>query len=299
MTNDTHQPTTVGATARRLRSQLTPLYGEGEAQAMTRLIFEHLKGWGTIELLINEDKPLSPYIIEQIDGIQARLIAGEPIQYITGIAPFYGLDFHVEPGVLIPRPETEELVRMIVEQNPESDLRVLDAGTGSGCIAIALARYLRFAEITALDFSEKALEIATDNAKRLKVRNVKFTHADIFEWQPEPDSLNIIVSNPPYIDESEKESMERNVLEHEPYEALFVPDSDPMRFYRRIADIGLRGLREKGCIYFEINPRHAKEMVAMMQTLGYVDVQIHQDIHRSSRFLTAMRPTAFQHKYHP
>lgn len=279
---------TTGQAVRSLRTRLAPLYGRREANAMIRILFTFLKGWDTIDLMINENMPLGEYTLGRLEEMTARLEAGEPIQYITGIALFYGMDLHVAPGVLIPRPETEELVELIVKENQQSDLRVLDVGTGSGCIAAALARNLRFPQITALDSSEAALAIARENARLFKIRNIDFIHADIFHWTPEQDSYDIIVSNPPYIDESEKEGMERNVLEHEPASALFVPDSDPLIFYRRICTLAREALKPGGRLYFEINPRHAEGMRILMESLGFVNIAIHKDIHGKERMIAGV-----------
>lgn len=277
---------TVGEMSRKLTDALAPRYGLGEAKAMTRLIFHHLKGWSQTDLVINSDRPVSDYIQEKIEDIATRLRAGEPLQYVLGEARFFGMDFEVTPAVLIPRPETEELVDMIVKENHTSDLRVLDVGTGSGAIAIALARNLKFPEITAIDISKQALEVAERNAKQLHAR-IQFLHRDIFKWEPAPDSLDIIVSNPPYIAEHEKADMDSNVLDHEPPGALFVPDDDPLVYYRRIAQIGLTALASGGRLYFEINPLYADLLAAMLKADGYSNVAVGLDISRRKRFLRA------------
>lgn len=276
-------------TLRTLRERLTPIYGRGEANAIIELIFLHLKGWGRTDMMVNEDKELSPYIKGEVDKILRRLENHEPIQYITGTARFHGLDLHVEPGVLIPRPETSELVDIIADANPGSDLRVLDACTGSGCIAVALARTLKFPDITAIDISEKAMTVASENISRLKVK-VNLIEGDIFTWQPAPDSFDIIVSNPPYVDEKERAGMDRNVLDHEPENAIFVPDSDPLKFYRRLLEMGRTALVAGGRIYFEINPLHADEMRDLAHNLGYSDIDIIRDSFGKLRFMTATRP---------
>lgn len=270
-----------------LRKRLTPLYGREEANAVIELIFLHLKGWHRVDMMINEDKQLSPYIKEKVNEILMRLEHYEPIQYITGIARFYGLDLKVRPGVLIPRPETAELVDIIVDANPQSDLRVLDVCTGSGCIAVALARNLRFPQVSALDISPEALSVARDNVDLLKV-NVRLIEADIYKWEPDADSLDIIVSNPPYIDCGERNEMERNVLDYEPAVALFVPDDDPLTFYRRILEIGHRALVVGGKIYFEINPLHADDLVKMTSSFGFTDVELILDSFGKRRFLIAV-----------
>lgn len=280
---------TVNAAVRELRHRLTPLYGRGEAEAVIRLIFQYLKGWSTVDLIINENRVLSEYMQQKLQEIENRLLNHEPIQYITEMAYFYGMDFHVAPGVLVPRPETEELIDLIVKENKGNDLRVLDAGTGSGCIAIALSRNLPFSEVTAIDISPEALEIARKNAADLHASSIRFLEEDIFNWRPEADSFDIIVSNPPYVDESERADMEPNVLKYEPDIALFVPDSDPLRYYRRIGEVALKALKPGGRIYFEINPRHAEEMTVLMKDLGFENIRLHADIHCRQRFLSCCR----------
>jgi len=275
---------TVGKIVRQLQAELTPLYGAGEAKAMVRLIFHALKGWSLTDMVIHEDSPLSEYMAGKINGIKLRLLNNEPIQYVLGEAYFYGLNLKVTADTLIPRPETEQLVDMIVKDNEESDLNVLDIGTGSGAIAIALARNLRFPQVSAIDISEGALKTAKENADSLHAK-VDFISADIFTYSPIPDSLNIIVSNPPYIDESEKSSMEKNVLDYEPHTALFVPDSNPLIYYSRIAEIGSYALRHGGKLYFEINPRHAGDIVELLQKKGYKDIETINDLHGKIRFV--------------
>lgn len=277
------------ATLQEMRRRLTPIYGEGEAKAVIRAIFHALKGWGATEMVIHEGDDLSPYMREKIEEILKRLEAGEPVQYVVGEAYFYGMDLHVRPGVLIPRPETAELVDMVVADCQESDLRVLDVGTGSGAIAIALARNLKFPQVTALDVSPAALDIARENARMLKAR-IEFVEADVFGWNPVADSFDIIVSNPPYVLESEKKDMADNVLLHEPEEALFVPDADPLRFYNRIARIGREGLAGGGRLYFEINPLCADDLKKMLEEEGYVEVELEKDIHGRMRYARCRKP---------
>ena len=272
---------------RRLRSDLTEMYPEGEAAAVARLIFHALKGWDATQIIIHSSDEVTPFIRRRIAEILSRLRRHEPIQYILGEARFYGLDLKVNRDTLIPRHETEELVDMIVkEYGGRSDLQVLDVGTGSGAIAIALSRNLRFPEITAIDISEGALEVARENASRLHAR-IRFEQKDIFGWNPPREFFDIIVSNPPYVMEREKRDMEANVLEYEPAGALFVPDADPLVYYRRIARLGLEALAQRGRIYFEINPLCAQEMQDMMERMGYTDVELREDISHRKRFLAA------------
>ena len=274
-------------TIANLKARLAPVYGEGEANAMVRLIFHHLKGWNITDIIVNGDRQVSPYIHSLIERIVTRIIKGEPIQYVLGEARFYGMDFKVNRNVLIPRQETEELVDMIVNENKRSDLRVLDIGTGA--IAVALCRNLRFPRVTAIDISDKALEVAGENARRLHA-NVFLRQKDIFTYMPPEDSYDIIVSNPPYIPEEEKAGMERNVLDHEPALALFVPDSAPLLYYSRISEVAIRALAPGGLLYLEINPRFADALREMLQKEGFVNVNIINDISRRQRFIKAERP---------
>ncbi len=275
-----------------MRRRLEPIYGKDESRAMIREIFRVLKGWDATEFIIRltDDYPLSDYIRSKIEDILGRLERHEPLQYILGEAHFYGLDLHVEPGVLIPRPETEELVRVIAADNPSSDLRVVDLGTGSGAIAIALSRYMSFPEITAIDLSPKAIEVATDNVKALKCNGIQVVQGDMTKWSPKSASLDVVVSNPPYVDESEKAGMEANVRDYEPAEALFVPDSDPLKFYRAIAPEALKGLKPGGRLYFEINPRHADELKAMLAHDGFTNVELWRDAQGAYRYIKAQKP---------
>ena len=275
-----------------MRRRLEPIYGKDESRAMIREIFRVLKGWDATEFIIRltDDYPLSDYIRSKIEDILGRREGREPLQYILGEAHFYGLDLHVEPGVLIPRPETEELVRVIAADNPSSDLRVVDLGTGSGAIAIALSRYMSFPEITAIDLSPKAIEVATDNVKALKCNGIRVVQGDMTKWNPESASLDVVVSNPPYVDESEKAGMEANVRDYEPAEALFVPDSDPLKFYRAIAPEALKGLKPGGRLYFEINPRHADELKAMLAHDGFTNVELWRDAQGAYRYIKAQKP---------
>ncbi len=274
---------TVGEARRMLRAALLPRYGEREAAAIAGLAFQTLKGWTPSEVIIRSDWPISEWLAAKLNDLRKRVVEGEPIQYVLGEARFYGMDLKVSPATLIPRPETAELVDIIVRGNPEPDLRVLDIGTGSGAIAIALSRNLRFPEITAIDLSEEALRVAEENADRLKAK-IRFIKADIFNYEMEPDSLDIIVSNPPYIAEEEKKNMETHVVDHEPASALFVPDSDPVRFYIAISAFGKRTLRPGGKLYFELNPRFANDVKSAMESEGFEEVRIEKDSFGKDRF---------------
>lgn len=272
----------------RLHKALDPIYGKNESDAIIRLIFHYLKGWGLTEMLIHKEDELSPYMNGQIDNILERLLKYEPIQYITGEARFHGMDIKVKPGVLIPRPETDELVDIIIDENKDrEDLRVLDLCTGSGCIALALARNLPFSKVVALDFSSEALEVAKENSDSLKTK-IKLIEADIFKWDT-AEKFDIIVSNPPYVMDKESLTMEKNVLNYEPHEALFVRDEDPLVFYTRIADIASHTLVPGGKLYFEINPLTAEELKDMINNKGFTNISLIRDSFGKLRFLTCQR----------
>lgn len=280
----------IAQLSRQLQSKLTPVYGEGEAKAMVRLIFHSLKGWSLTDMMIHADNPASAYLVEKTGEILARLIKHEPIQYILGEAYFYGMNLKVNRHTLIPRPETEELVDMIVNENYDfKDLSVLDVGTGSGAIAIALSRNLPFSQVSAIDISAEALTIAKENAKELHAK-IDFIKADVFQYDPREDIFDIIVSNPPYIDDSEKNGMDSNVLDYEPHLALFVPDDNPLIYYTRIVEIALHSLKKDGKIYFEINPRHAHDLKSYLEREGFTNVLIMRDINGKDRFIKCYKP---------
>ena len=241
-------------------------------------------------MAIKSDEPVSDFISSKISSIIDRLLTHEPIQYIFGETTFYGLRLKVTPDVLIPRPETEELVDMIVKDAADRpDLRVLDVCTGSGCIAIALARNLRFPIVEAIDLSPKALEIANDNIAATRT-NVKTIQADALHLKPSPDSFDIIVSNPPYIADRERSTMDSNVIDHEPSMALFVPDSNPLIFYTAICSYAKTALSSGGRIYFELNPLYADRLASQMSADGWQEVSLYRDMQSSVRFLSAICP---------
>lgn len=268
----------------KMKNSLIPLYGKGETEAIIRIIFHYLKGWNLTDILIHKDEPLSDYIKNEIDIILKRLLTYEPIQYITGEARFHGMMMKVEQGVLIPRPETEQLVDLIIDENRgREDLKVMDICTGSGCIALALARNLPFSQVLAIDFSPIALKIAKENSEILKTK-IKIIKADIFEWTT-TEKFDIIVSNPPYVMDKEALQMEKNVLNYEPHEALFVRDDNPLVFYKRITDIAKDSLKENGKLYFEINPLMSGILKQMMEKKGFRNVEIYKDSFGQDRFI--------------
>lgn len=247
-----------------------------------------LLGQDAIDYYLGKDIILSANEQRDLESIVERLKKNEPIQYIQGRANFYGSMFRVAPGVLIPRPETEELVDLIVKESA-TGVRLLDIGTGSGCIAISLSKHIPGAEVTAWDVSENALAIARQNNQELKTK-VNFEKVDIFSTEFSGDRrYDIIVSNPPYVTESEKNEMEPNVLDWEPGLALFVPDNDPLLFYRRIATLGREMLSLHGKLYFEINRAYGEEVLQMLGGKGYRDLCLIKDISGNDRIVTAKR----------
>lgn len=283
---------TVEEVMREARGRLAAEYGEREAVAMVDEMMLRIKGWDKTATIIHGNETVTDFLKGRIEATVGRLLEGEPIQYIFGKAHFYGLDFNVTPATLIPRPETAQLVDMIVDRyGNDSDLRVLDLGTGSGCIAIALARHLPFTkEVTGVDISKGAIEAARRNGNEMKVK-VNFVEGNMLEGREMAAKLgekyDIIVSNPPYIAQREAAGMERNVLEHEPATALFVPDDDPLVFYRAIARIAEKRLDENGTLFLEINPLFAKELAGMLREHGFQDIDIEKDMQKADRFIIA------------
>lgn len=279
---------TVSDLRRAAVAALIPLYGRGEAEWMTRLTLEYVTGWSRVDLLVDADKELGEVRVEAVKNIVDRLLKHEPLQYILGYEDFMGLKINVNPSVLIPRPETQELVNIIIDREAKaSDLSVLDAGTGSGAIAVALSRNLRFARVTAIDNSDAALEVARSNAERLRTP-VTFVNADMLSLTSLPgESFDIIVSNPPYVLNSERAEMSANVLGHEPSAALFVPDSDPLRFYLALARYAAAGgLKPGGRLYFECNPLTIDELVSRLEP-DFDEVEAVRDSFGRKRFIIA------------
>ncbi len=223
------------------------------------------------------------------DNALRQLEKDVPIQYIIGETEFYGLKFRLTPDVLIPRPETEELVDWIIKETAQGKIFILDIGTGSGCIAISLAKHFPEAEVSAVDISSKALAVAEENA-RLNQVQVDFYQADILNDEIPDKRWDVIVSNPPYVRNSEKEKMQANVLEHEPHTALFVTDKDPLLFYRKITKIAKIHLASNGSLYFEINEAYGTEVVKLLETLEYKNVKLMKDVFGKDRMVYALKP---------
>lgn len=278
--------------ARHLTDELTPLLGEGETRSVTRLVLEDLFGArpGSRPRVLTQDEQLLAWTTIN------RLKAGEPTQYVTGIADFYGLQLTVSPAVLIPRPETEELVEWILEENaPGTPLRVLDIGTGSGCIALALKHKRPEWTVEALDVSKTALKIARTNATKLDLE-VLFHHLDVLQngLDLPAGTYDLIVSNPPYIPPSEQDKMGQSTLAHEPALALYVPEEDPLLFYGRIAEEGNDLLRTSGRarLYVETNEFNNELVVRLFERLGYKEVTVRNDLQGKPRMVRGVRAAA-------
>ena len=311
---------------------LTPLYDAGEAQAIVRTVLDVEYGMTLTDIICGKVNELSADEGRKLEEIIIRLQKGEPVQYVLGEADFAGRPFHVEPGVLIPRPETAELCQWIEEdmavkstvssedfsedssQATDDARQILDICTGSGCIAITLGLNIPNSEVTGWDISEDALRIAQGNGEMLKARNVRIEYQDALALRkaaetdnekmkvnadkevvkpkgeaktPSTQKWDMIVSNPPYICEKEKADMEKNVLEHEPSIALFVPDENPLKFYRAIAEYASSALKPGGALYFEINPIYEKETREMLQSLGFKDIETKEDAFGKKRMMRA------------
>lgn len=271
----------------QLKSGLAGVADPQEVQAMIRIVCEDIFNYDPVDVELRQESELPSFAQERIDDIITRLRRHEPLQYIVGEARFHGHRFKVTPAVLIPRPETEQLVDLIIDENPGTDLRVLDMGTGSGCIAISLARALKFPAVDALDISRDAIAVARENAAALKVK-VRLFESDMLAPQPSA-TYDIIVSNPPYICWSEREAMEPNVKEYEPGQALFVPDNDPLLFYKAIVPYAARSLENGGRLYLEINQRYGNEVRRLLEDNGFDQVRILEDSFGKTRFATGVK----------
>ena len=272
-----------------IRDALRGYYPDSEALSLAKMLLVEAFGFSTLELYGGKDKEISGNRLRDLHEMLSRLQKNEPIQYILGKETFCGLTFEVDENVLIPRPETRELVEWIVaDYESVPACRILDVGTGSGCISISLAKFIPGASVESWDISEGALEVARRNCKLNEVE-VLLRQQDVLSAQPEPACFDVIVSNPPYITESEKADMEANVLDWEPATALFVPDTDPLLFYRKIAELGTVMLKEGGSLYFEINRAYGNETVQMLEALGYKQIELRKDDWGNDRMIKARR----------
>lgn len=269
-----------------IKSALTEIYSEREIHALSTQILEKITGLPKSRLLADSSIHLADNQQEESDSIIERLKNHEPIQYILGEAEFYGSIFKVNPSVLIPRPETEELVEWIETSADVSNGKILDIGTGSGCIPIVLKKKFPQAEVSALDISAEALKIARENAE-LNGVDIDFIQKDILKINELDKKYDVIVSNPPYVLESDKREMQTAVLEYEPRLALFVPDTDPLIFYRKIASLAKKYLNENGKLYFEIHQEQAENCIKLLESLGFKHITLRKDLSRNDRMIRA------------
>ena len=272
----------------KLIQTLTPLHGVAEARAIVYALLEDVFGLSKTDVLLGRFEGLSATEKARFKECAARLSQGEPLQYVVGTAPFGNLTFEVTPSTLIPRPETLELVEWVAtDEQVRPALRLLDIGTGSGCIAISLAKLLPQATVSAWDISAEALAVARRNAERNGVA-IDFKQVDVLHVT-EAETYDCIVSNPPYICEAEKAEMTDSVLLHEPHTALFVPNTDPLRFYRAIAQLALSNLSPGGTLYFEINRAYGAETCNLLRDLGFCDVELRKDFYGNDRMVKGKR----------
>jgi release factor glutamine methyltransferase len=281
------------ATLREIRDfllrEITRLYSGGEAASMIDLIMEHL-GYPSRVFLSDPGRSPGQAAVAQIKEIVADLHRHRPIQYILGYTSFCDLSIRVNSKVLIPRPETEEMVYRILKSLKKLPRRILDLGSGSGCIALALKKHYPEALVVGLEKSSGALEVARENSRAQSLK-VEWTRGNMFDllFMGTLGTFDLMVSNPPYVRQSERALMERNVLDHEPAEALFVEDHDPLRYYRGIAALTGRSLSSGGFLWLEINEKFGHEVSEMMGVSGLKNIQIHQDIHGKDRFIEAQK----------
>lgn len=278
------------ATIQWIRQELQGVYPDAEIRAFTRMIFHALRGWTLTDLLLREEERLSPAEVSQVGAIVSRLRQREPIQYILGEVTFGGLTLRVNPAVLIPRPETEELIHWIITSRSEAPHSLLDIGTGSGCIALALSKAFPHCDTRGCDLSEEALTVARNNAL-INHSGARFFKADILRWPAfrEWQKTDLIVSNPPYVMESEKNEMEEHVVLHEPPLALYVPDEDPLLYYRHIAAFAREWLSEEGELFLEINRRFGQEVTTLLSQHGFRKSEVRNDLSGNPRMVRAQK----------
>jgi release factor glutamine methyltransferase len=271
------------------RRKLETEYDEREIQALTDLVIEETTGFSKIEIRTHPEREIPPHMGSAINRILEGLVEGKPVQYLLGKTEFYGLSLKVNSSVLIPRPETEELVRCVLNECTLPGLRVIDLGTGSGCIAIALAKHLTGPRVYAVDSSVAALNTAKENADAIGA-DVDFFLFDLLE----NESLgfmqfDVMVSNPPYVARSEGLQMDRRVVDHEPHAALFVPEDEPLIFYRKIVDLADGHLVRDGKLFFEINERFGEEIRSLLMDRGYAEVELRKDLNGKPRIIKAVK----------
>lgn len=271
-----------------IHNSLQSLYPKSEINSFYFILLEHYGNYTTAEVLANVSTQLTDNITKAIQQAITELQTAKPIQYILGETEFFSNRFFVDENVLIPRPETEELVDWVLQTYPDKThlLQILDVGTGSGCIAISLAKALPEAQVTAIDVSPKAIAVAQRNAERNGIK-VQFLQRDILQTETLPEKYDIIISNPPYVRELEKNEMHSNVLNYEPHLALFVPDDRPLLFYEQIATLAQQYLKPKGRLFFEINQYLAAQMQVMLAQKNFTEITLRQDLSGNDRMLCA------------
>ncbi|MBL6449839.1 peptide chain release factor N(5)-glutamine methyltransferase [Fulvivirga sp. 29W222] len=257
-----------------------------EIQSIAYLVMEHVFGMDRAEIILDRSINVSNSKEKELKEFIKRINTHEPIQYIIGKTEFYGREFKVDRGVLIPRGETEELVQLIIKENHGKKIKFLDIGTGTGCIPITLLKELKGSRAFAIDYDPRAIKVSRKNAQLHSIQ-VEFMLIDILNEPIPVQTLDVIVSNPPYVTENDRLQMKPNVLKYEPAMALFVEDSDPLLYYRRIAELAKSTLKEHGVLYFEINERFGKEVQALLEVMDYSNVQIVKDLHGKDRIVRA------------
>jgi release factor glutamine methyltransferase len=281
---------TISQIRKKAADDLSKIYHDTEAEIITEWVLEEVLGWTHLELVMRNSLKLKASQLKSIQQMIARLLRHEPVQYVFEKAFFLDLELKVGPGVLIPRRETEELVMWVVgDMENRSPLHILDLGTGSGCIAIALKKYLPRATVEAWENAPAAFEMAKYNIE-LNPVDVKLFRKDIFEVTSESAAFDVMVSNPPYVLPSDKNAMDKKVIDYEPHEALFVDEIDPIRFYRRMALMGLSMLKPYGTLYFEIHEKMGQNIKEMLQAEGYRNVKVRKDMQGKDRMVRALRP---------
>jgi release factor glutamine methyltransferase len=280
---------TIQSTLNYIKKELAELYHARETESMAYILLEYVLKYSKTQIQLNKTEKITENYFNQIVTYTQELKTSKPIQYVLGETEFYGLPFKVNEYTLIPRPETEELVHVIINENKQEGLHILDIGTGSGCIPISLAKNLKNALVSSADISVEAIEKAKENALLNQV-DINFFHRDILKWKDfDWDHFDIIVSNPPYVTEAEKNKMEKNVLDYEPHTALFVSDHDPLIFYRTIAELALQYLKKEGKLYFEINESLGHEMAELLEQKGFTNIRLLQDINGKNRMVSAIK----------
>jgi len=278
------------ASIEHIRSELQGLYPDTEIRSFTNLLISKITGFSLSEIILNKNTIFSVEQRKFLDSFIEKLKIYTPIQYVLGETEFFGLEFIVNQSVLIPRPETEELVEWILSTvNINSKLNFLDIGTGSGCVAISLKNSLPQSHVTAFDISDEALLIAKKNAEINKLE-INFEQIDILINLDIKEKWDVIVSNPPYIPENEKIDISLNVLNFEPHLALFVPENDPLLFYKKIADFGKAHLKENGSLFFEIHYTKANQIIELLKSSGYLEIELRKDIFKNDRMIKAKIP---------